>query len=322
MDVKKKETEYKYTKEDLKTMQAWSFERKIQVTQAKVIQFYEHFKGNCYVSFSGGKDSLCLLNLARRCYPDIEAVYVDTGLEFPEVRKFALSHKNVTVLKPEMRFDEVIKEHGWCYSSKDVASAIYYYRKGSKWAKRNLQGLNKDGTTSKYRQDHYTKWDFLFNSSIKISDKCCAVMKEKPLNKYEKESGKHPIIGTLASESHRRKVSWYQTGCNAFESKRQLSKPISFWTEQDILRYLRDFNIPYASVYGDIIKEKGRLRTTGESRTGCIFCPVGCHLDKVNRFQRLQITHPKLYDYVINTLNLCELLDFIGVNYRAESDGT
>lgn len=314
---------YKYTADDLKKMQAWSFERKIQVTQSKIIEFYTYFNGKVYLSFSGGKDSSVLLNLARRCYPDIEAVFVDTGLEFPEVRKFALSHENVTVLKPEMRFDEVIKEYGWCFPSKETATKIEYARQNKVWALNALYGMNTDGSENHYAKTRYMKWAYLLKAPFKISSKCCCIMKEKPVKKYEKTSGKKSIIGTMASESFRRTEAWLKTGCNAFDSKRQLSKPISFWTEQDILKYLRDFNIPYASVYGDIIEDKkGKLRTTGENRTGCCFCPVGCHLDKVNRFQRLKTTHPKLYDYVINTLNLRELLDFAGVNYRSESDRT
>jgi hypothetical protein len=79
---------------------------------------------------------------------------------------------------------------------------------------------------------------------------------------------------------------------------------------------LSELHIPYASVYGEIVADKkGRLSTTGETRTGCIFCPIGCHLDKVNKFQRLKTAHPKLYDYTIHTLGLGELLDFVGVDY-------
>jgi 3'-phosphoadenosine 5'-phosphosulfate sulfotransferase (PAPS reductase)/FAD synthetase len=141
-------------------------------------------------------------------------------------------------------------------------------------------------------------------------------MKERPLDRYTKETGFTHIIGTMASESRRRRDAWLLTGCNAFDAKKPVSKPMSFWTEQDVLRYLRDFKISYAGVYGDIVEDsKGRLRTTGEKRTGCIFCPVGCHLDKENRFQRLKVTHPELYDYVINSLKLGEFLDFVGVDY-------
>jgi len=308
--------DYKHTPEDLKIMQAWPLERKVQVTQTRIIEWYMRWGGQVYLSFSGGKDSTVLLDLARRCYPDIEAVYVDTGLEFPEVRSFALSKENVTVLRPAMRFDEVVRTYGWCYPSKDVARTLRYAQKGSPWALLRLQGLNADGTPSKYRREHYSQWAYLKDGPVRISDACCEIMKERPLDAHAKATGKHGIVGTMAAESYRRRQAWLQTGCNLFDSKRPISKPMSFWTEQDVLRYLRDFKLPYASVYGDIAEDKnGRLYTTGEKRTGCIFCPVGCHLEKVNRFQRLAVTHPKLHDYVINQLGLRELLDFVGVDY-------
>ena len=53
-----------------------------------------------YISFSGGKDSTVLLDIARQVYPDIKAVYVDTGLEYPEVRNFVKSVNNVEWLHP------------------------------------------------------------------------------------------------------------------------------------------------------------------------------------------------------------------------------
>ena len=46
-----------YTKQDLSIMQAWPLERKIMVTQAKIIEWYRHYGGKVSVSFSGGKDN-------------------------------------------------------------------------------------------------------------------------------------------------------------------------------------------------------------------------------------------------------------------------
>jgi 3'-phosphoadenosine 5'-phosphosulfate sulfotransferase (PAPS reductase)/FAD synthetase len=307
----------KHTADDLKTMQAWSFDRKIQVAQTRIMEWYTRHNGKCYINFSGGKDSTVLFDLARRCYPDISAVYVDTGLEFPEVRKFALSQPNVTKLTPTMRFDEVIKKYGWCFPSKEIAETVWYARENkSLWAIQRFKGLNNDGTYSKFRQ-RYIKWAYLLDAPFIISAKCCDIMKIKPLDKYQRETGYLPIIGTMAAESNRRKQSWLRVGCNAFDTKRPSSQPLSFWTEQDVLRYLKEFNIPYASVYGDIVQnKKGVLHTTGEQRTGCVFCPIGCHLDKVNKFQRMQTTHPKLYDYCIKDLGLGAFLDYVGVKYE------
>lgn len=76
----------------------------------------EHFgANNCYISFSGGKDSTVLLHLVRKLYPEIEAVFVDTGLEYPEIKQFVKSIDNVTILRPKMMFNEVINKYGLSY---------------------------------------------------------------------------------------------------------------------------------------------------------------------------------------------------------------
>jgi 3'-phosphoadenosine 5'-phosphosulfate sulfotransferase (PAPS reductase)/FAD synthetase len=306
--------ELKHTAEDLRVMQAWPLSRKIMVAQTRIMEWYMRYDGAVCVSISGGKDSTVLLDLARRCYPDIEAVYVNTGLDFPEVRRVAADTPNVTVLRPKMRFDEVVREFGWCFPSKDVAHTIYYARKGSRWAINRLNGVNADGTPSKWRQSHYVKWRYLVDSPFKISANCCGIMKESPLDKHHKETGKYPIIGTMTVESDRRRQAWLQTGCNNFDSKHPVSKPLSFWTNSDVLRYIRDYKLPIASIYGEIVEDKkGCFSTTGEHRTGCVFCPVGCHRDKVNRFQRMAMTHPKLHEYCMDALGLGAFLDYIGV---------
>ena len=127
----------------------------------------------------------------------------------------------------------------------------------------------------------------------------------------------------MACESRMRKTAWLKNGCNAFDSKRPISQPMSFWTEQDVLRYLKEFNIPYASVYGEIKQdESGKYYTTDCKRTGCVFCGFGCHLEKEpNRFQRLKQTHPKLWNYCMKPwdeggLGMKEGLDYIGVKYE------
>ena len=67
--------EQRHTPDDLKTMQAWPLSRKIMVTQTRIMEWYMRFDGKVSVSVSGGKDSAVLLDLARRCFPDMEAVY-------------------------------------------------------------------------------------------------------------------------------------------------------------------------------------------------------------------------------------------------------
>ena len=303
----------KYTQEDLKIMQSWPLERKIQVTQTRIIEWYIKWNGQVHVSFSGGKDSTVLLDLARRVYPDIEAVFIDTGLEYPEIREFVKTKENITWLKPKMNFKQVIEQYGYPVISKRVSRQIHDVKKHGEncWAWGCFNGRKKGF----YNME---KWKPLIEAPFKISDRCCDVMKKKPANEYGKKTGKKAIIGTRADESQQRVATWLKQGCNAFDNKNPISQPLSFWTEQDILQYLKQFNIPYASIYGDIVEnEHGKLMTTGVSRTGCMFCMFGVHLEKEpNRFQRMAVTHPKQYDYCINKLGIGKVLDYIGVPYN------
>lgn len=312
------------TIEDLKYLQAQPLDRKIRITQTRIIEWYQRHNGQVYVSFSGGKDSTVLLDLARRIYPDIEAVFVDTGLKYPEIRDFVKTFDNVTWLRPEMQFKEVIKTYGYPVISKEVSEAVYGAYRG--WKSR-LAKFERDEnqifSTKRYK--------YLLDAPFKCSHMCCNIMKKKPAHDFEKQTGKKAILGTMTQESNLRQSAWLRTGCNAFEGKRPLSTPMSFWTEQDILRYLKITNIPYATVYGDIApksKVAGQLAidevptdlmTTGVNRTGCMFCMFGVHLEQEpNRFQRMKTTHPKQYDYCMreeNGLGLAKVLDYIGVKY-------
>lgn len=141
-----------YTRQDLSVMQAWPLARKIQVTQTRIMEWYYHYGGNVAVSFSGGKDSTVLLDMARRAFPEIRAVFVDTGLEYPEIREFVKTVPNVVWLRPELAFPKVIERYGYPIVSKEVARRIYYARKGSAWAFQHLAGLNKDGTPSRFNE--------------------------------------------------------------------------------------------------------------------------------------------------------------------------
>lgn len=294
-------------------MQEYPLEIKIEKTKVRIIEWHTYWGGSVYVSFSGGKDSTVLLDIARQVYPKVPAVFVDTGLEYPEIRKFVKTIDDVTWLKPKMTFKEVIEKYGYPVVSKEQASYIQEYRDGKS---EKLKKYRWEGD-KKGRFKISEKWKYLVEAPFKISDKCCDVMKKNPFIKYEKETGRKPIIGTLASESFQRERQYLRHGgCNAFELKRPRSNPLGFWTEQDILRYLKEHEITYSSVYGDIIEKDGELVTTGEDRTGCMWCMFGSHLDsEPNKFQRMRISHPKQYDYCINKLGLGEVLDYIGVKY-------
>lgn len=306
----------------LKMRQGMSLEDKIRFTKRRINEWVEYFgENNCYVSFSGGKDSTVLLHIVRELYPNIKAMFVDTGLEYPEIRQFVKTFDNVDIIRPKMMFYEVLEKYGFPIISKEVSECIDQARRALVTGKYQyrLQALNGTRVTKNGKKSHnYPQWKFLLDAPFKISNQCCNVMKKRPAHQYYKDTGRTPIIGTMAAESKLREQVYLKQGCNGFNNKIPTSTPMAFWTEQDIMKYIYIYKLPYCSVYGEIkVDESGKYYFTKLTRTGCMFCGYGCHLDKTpNRFQILKETHPKQYDYIINKLGMGKVLDFIKVDYK------
>ena len=377
--------EPKHTIAELQQMQALPLKAKIGLSIQRIRDWYEYNEGNVFVSFSGGKDSTALLHLVRSIYPEVKGLFIDTGLEYPEVRKFALATENVDVVRPKHTFKEVIHKYGIPFPSKEVAEAVrgaklyvdkcikdglsterererereslrpdngrqfdYSYRrlrgigeydKGSnrnylelakeieaqangEWTHQRLKmmvgTLTTDGRAMKGKRSSYNmeRWNYLMDAPFLVASNCCNVMKKSPSHQYVKETGAKPIIGTMATESKIRTQKWLQQGCNIYQGNKMSSKPLSFWTEQDVLLYLYLNKIPFAEVYGDIVSDKPLpddaesrwlfdpdmpvLSTTGVQRTGCMFCLFGVHLEKEpNRLMLMKETHPHQYKYLM-----------------------
>lgn len=319
----------------LQQLQSLPLEVKIRKTQERIKEWYEHFEGQVYVSFSGGKDSTVLLHIARQLYPDIEAVFVDTGLEYPEIRDFVKGFENVTHLRPNINFRQVLDRYGYPIISKEVSRRVSDVKKRGKqsYAYPMFFGEYCKNDGSKSEMYNIEKWKYLLNAPFKISNSCCDVMKKRPIHAYEKETKKKAIVGTMTDESALRRSRWLKYGCNSFEQKNPQSVPISFWKEQDVFQYILTNKIKLAECYGKIIEIdqlpgqeclEGCMQNVTTSkckRTGCMFCMFGVHLEKeINRFQLMKETHPKQYDYCFKSkkdggLGLGEVLDFIGVKY-------
>lgn len=296
----------KHTIGDLQQMQSLPLSAKIIMTKQRIKAWYDYWDGQVYVSFSGGKDSTVLLHIARQVYSDIEAVFVNTGLEYPEIQKFVKSFDNVKILRPKMRFDEVIKKYGYPLISKEVSECVSQGRIALTTDKRiyRLQKLlgtavDKQGRKSIFNKEKYKP---LLYTDFKISYMCCNVMKKKPAHEYGKISNKVPITAQMADESRLRTQQWLKNGCNGFDMKTPISNPMSFWTEQDVLRYIYENKIEIAPVYGKIIFDNGKYFTTGCKRTGCIFCMFGAHCRDDSRFLLLKQTHPRQYEYCMVVL--------------------
>jgi len=291
----------KVESKELKIRQSLSLSDKIRYSLIKIKEWYEEYNGQIAVSYSGGIDSTVLLFLVRTLYSDVPALFLNTGLEFPEIIKFVRNTTNVVWVKSKYTFREVLDKYGYPVPSKEVAQQIYEIRNtnSEKLLHKRLHGANNEYKSGKLPN----KWKYLIDAPFKISGRCCYVMKKAPSILYEKISNNKIMIGDLASDSLFRRQSYLRHGCNAFDSKRPISQPIAFWTKQDIWDFIKKEKLPYSTIYNK-----------GYYSTGCTFCMFGIMRDK-NRFKLMKQTHPKLHNYCINKLNLKEVLDYIDIRY-------
>lgn len=295
----------KVTLWQLRQRQTQPLEIKIQVSLIRIRRWHEQCDGQIYVSFSGGMDSTVLLHLVRSIYPDAPAICVD-ALLYPEIRQHVKRTENVTIIRPEKRFKQVIEEYGWPIISKRTAQYIHEVQsaKGDTPTKRlRLTGIRSDGTFVGSMSMIPFKWQYLCNAPFKISDRCCHWLKKKPMAEAVKRFG-YPFVGTRVEEAQQREQTYLLYGCNAFNIKRPRSTPLAFWLDSDIWEYVQRYNVPYSDIYD-----------MGYTRTGCFACMFGIHLEREpNRFQRMQGTHPKLWRYC-GAIGIPAVLDYIGVSY-------
>lgn len=291
----------------LQQKQSLPLEAKIILSKERIREYYEYFDGEVYIAFSGGKDSTVLLDLIRSLYPDVSAMFVDTGLEFPEIRNFIKTIDNVDWIKPERTYKDVVMNEGYPIISKVVAMAFDRYFRTKDPIQKQLRlygGVNP--TTNRVQKMGVIpkKYHYLLKAPFKISDCCCYWLKKKPVRKYDSKTGKKSYIGMMASDSMNRRMMYLREGCNSFE-KNIRSNPLGFWLEKDIWEYIKHKKISYSCIYD-----------MGYDRQGCMFCMFGIMQEpEPNRFLRMAKTHPSQHNYCINKLNLGVVLDWLKIDY-------
>ena len=281
-------------RQTLASLRDMNLESKIVQTRYLINQAVMEFGlDKVYISYSGGKDSTVLSHIAKQMYPDILHLFSNTTNEYPETIRHIRWEKeengtNLTTVLPidakgEMwTFKKVVEHYGYPMFSKRVSNAIRTYQHALSDRTRNHSIDYIERNFKKYSQ----------YKELPISDKCCDRLKKEPLRRKARELGLEcAILGILASESYQREKDWLEHGCNVFhEHQDNQSRPLSFWTEDDILEYIEKYGVKISELYD-----------MGYSRNGCMYCGFGVQLEPEgqNRYQKLRDTHPAQYDYFV-----------------------
>ncbi len=300
-----------YIKDRRLTLQVYrdqSLASKIAQTRMLIQQAINEFGiDKVYISYSGGKDSTVLSHIAKSINPNITHIFANTTNEYPETIKHILWEKehngtNLIIVTPvdsngrTWTFKDVVNYYGYPVFSKRVSNAIRTYQH----AKTERTRLN----SLEYMYRNFKK--YIKYKDLPISDKCCEKLKKDPIRRKAKELGMEcAILGILASESYQREKDWLEYGCNVFHVRRDnQSRPLSFWTDADIIEYIEKYNVKIPELY-----------KKGYTRNGCMFCGFGVHLEEIgqNRFQKLKNTHPVQYHYLVT--NFGNLLTSFDIDF-------
>jgi 3'-phosphoadenosine 5'-phosphosulfate sulfotransferase (PAPS reductase)/FAD synthetase len=253
---------------------------KIQMAKRRISEAVNTYgASNCYVGFSGGKDSTILSHLILSMGYKIEHTFSNTRLEYPECIEFANKWCRKNKIKLNMVMPEVMPEKLW---------KNYVYPMFSKETADILERVRNKGDVNQKKLDRIKT--FLKYKNVKISAKCCDLLKKEPMKKWAKEAGKKvAILGTRAEESQVRRTVWVRKGCIYANKERVVVTPIIFFTEKDISDYAKRYKLKFADIY-----------YKGLKRNGCYCCGFGCHMTDENNFVKLKRLNPALWKNVMD----------------------
>lgn len=269
--------------------------RRAQLVMSKAL--YQKGKDGLYISTSGA-DSSVLVWIAEQFNINLPRVHVPC--DSPEVAKHNYERGD-SILKCEYSKQEIIRKYGYPLISKSNAMKLSRWLHTKDMKQREIREKGYLGSNGKWiyngKIPNYLM--FLRYAPFELSEKCCDKFKKSPLKLYEKETGRCAITGELAEESNDRLKVYLKHGCNQLNTSRHKVCPMATFTQQDVLRLIKDNNIKIPSSYGEVVERDGELIFTGEQRTGCDICGFGVLKDK-ERFIRLKNRKSRTYNYMMN----------------------
>ena len=252
---------------------------------------------NCYISFSGGKDSTMLSFLIDEALPgnNIPRVYINTGIEYNAivafVHKMMETDKRIVEIKPTLPIRKTLEIYGYPFKSKEHSCLIAHRNSNAP----SIVAYFEGGGTRQTHCPSILMYQYKEQLPFPISDKCCYKLKKEPVHKWEKENGRHvAILGLKTGEGGQRRTS---KGCIVLqEGKIRKFKPLNPVSDEFEEWYIRTRNIKLCELY---------YEPYNFTRTGCKGCPyaidIADELDKLDKLlpnerKQCEVIWGKVYD--------------------------
>ncbi len=262
------------------------------------------------LAWSGGQGSTVMLHLVRAMgYTNVAVMFSDTGVEFPETRRFvrrvaAEWHFDLHIARPErgMSFWRIVREQGWPMLGKyyGLHSADYYKQLAEQRARERDEALGIAPLWSPEIMNSITTSPKVqMAEAVRISAVCCYHLKEKPQLELQRHLGCDMVfLGIQAEESDQRRKNYVDFGELYFARKTRTWKalPLALWTRQDLKRYEQENSLPINPLY-----------TMGYKRNGCWPCMMAIAFPD-NHLAQLRKNHPKLHRFLMTKVGAGEAI--------------
>lgn len=169
----------------------------------------------------------------------------------------------------------MLEANGYPFKSKLHSECVARYQRTGQvtgWVKNYIDGkLGNVHTLKRSRIScpEILKYQFTDECKLKISDKCCDILKKDTFKEYVKESGRrYRITGMLKSEGGRRRIA---VGCVSSRRNVIAFNPLSPLPLEWIDWYVNQRQIELCELY---------YPPYNAERTGCKGCPFSLNLQK------------------------------------------
>lgn len=264
---------------------------------------------NCYLSFSGGKDSMVVSTLLDMALPNnsIPRVYANTGIEYQEQVRFVRSLNDIRIIEltPKTNIKQVLEKYGYPFKSKEHSYYVDMYQRLG-YTKTTDRYLNPSEDRKSYGCPNKLKYQFNKDFDIRISDKCCYYLKELPLNEWQEKNNKSLVIlGLMRSEGGRRN----RTQCIRHYGKITKFSPLAVVSKEWEDWFIKEYNVPLSKLYTEL----------NFKRTGCKGCPFAIDLqEQLKELDKYYPNERKQCEYVFKPV----YEEYRKVGYRLKQERT
>ena len=222
----------------------------------KRIQMYEPKEGY-WLAFSGGKDSCVIKALSDMAKVKYEAHYSVTGIDPPELVRFIKDYHNDVIWDiPRDKDGNRITMWSLIANKKMPPTRIVRYCCKDLKESHGIGRLTMTGVRwaeSGNRRNN--------QSEITMYDKSIVKIIEQEMEPEDfMLTNKGGVVLRLDNRENARMVEM------CYKTHKTVFNPIIDWSNEEIWEFIKEYNIPYCSLYDE-----------GYKRLGCIGCPMSSH---------------------------------------------